>query len=123
MARAGRSHDSRKRRKRVLKAAKGYFGGRRKLYTVAKHAVEKGLQYAYRDRRTRKREFRRLWIVRINAAARLHGLTYSRFLNGLKRADVQLDRSVLAELAVNNPDAFAELASLARKELEATASA
>ena len=123
MARAGRSHDSRKRRKRVLKAAKGYFGGRRKLYTVAKHAVEKGLQYAYRDRRNRKREFRRLWIVRINAAARQHGLSYSRLMNGLKRAEVELDRSVLAELAVNQPEAFADLAALAKEHLESASSA
>ncbi len=123
MARAGRSHDSRHRRKKVLKAAKGYFGGRRKLYTVAKHAVEKGMQYAYRDRRVRKREFRRLWIIRINAAARLNGLTYSRFMNGLKLAEIELDRSVLAELAVNDPKAFAELAELAKEHLDAPAAA
>jgi len=123
MPRAGRSHDSRKRRKRVLKSAKGYFGGRRKLFTVAKHAVEKGLQYAYRDRRNRKREFRRLWIVRINAAARLHELSYSRFMNGLKRAGVDLDRSVLADLAVSDPDAFADLAALAKEQLETAPSA
>jgi large subunit ribosomal protein L20 len=120
MSRARRSYDARKRRKRVLDAAKGYVGGRRKLYTVAKHAVEKGLQYAYRDRRTRKREFRRLWIIRINAAARQHGLTYSVFMNGLQRADVRLDRSVLAELAVNDPVAFGDLASLAKARLEAS---
>ena len=123
MARAGRSYDARRRRKKVLRAAKGYFGGRRKLYTVAKHAVEKGLQYAYRDRRARKREFRRLWIVRINAAARLHGLTYSRFMNGLKQAEVELDRSVLADLAVNDPAAFADLAAVAKERLDATSSA
>jgi len=121
MPRAGRSHDSRKRRKKVLKAAKGYFGGRRKLYTVAKHAVEKGLQYAYRDRRNKKREFRRLWIVRINAAARLNGLTYSRFINGLKLAGVELDRSVLSELAVTDPAAFTDLANLAKENLDTTA--
>jgi len=118
MSRAGRSYDSRRRRKKVLKAAKGYFGGRRKLYTVAKHAVDKGLQYAYRDRRARKREFRRLWIIRINAAARLNGLTYSRFMSGLKRAEVELDRSVLANLAVNDPDAFVDLATLAKEHLD-----
>jgi large subunit ribosomal protein L20 len=122
MARAGRSYDSRRRRKRILKAARGYFGGRRKLYTVAKHAVDKGRQYAYRDRRVRKREFRRLWIIRINAAARLHGLSYSRFMNGLKQAGVDLDRSVLADLAVQDPSAFADLAQLAKERLE-TASA
>jgi large subunit ribosomal protein L20 len=121
MPRAGRSYDSRRSRKKVLKQAKGYFGGRRKLYTVAKHAVEKGLQYAYRDRRNRKREFRRLWIIRINAAARLHDLSYSRFMNGLKRAGVELDRSVLAELATNDPDAFANLANLAKENLDTAA--
>jgi large subunit ribosomal protein L20 len=121
MARARRSYDSRRRRKRLLKAAKGYYGGRRKLYTVARHAVEKGLQYAFRDRRVRKRDFRSLWIVRINAAARLHGLSYSRFLHGLKKADVELDRSVLAELAVSDPAAFAGLAALAKEQLEAAA--
>jgi len=121
MSRAGRSHDSRKRRKRVLKAAKGYFGGRRKLYTVAKHAVEKGLQYAFRDRRARKRDFRRLWIIRINAAARENGLSYSRFMNGLAKAGVQLDRTALAELAVQDPKAFAELANLAKEQLAANA--
>ena len=121
MSRAGRSHDSRQRRKRVLKAAKGYFGGRRKLYTVAKHAVEKGLQYAYRDRRARKRDFRRLWIVRINAAARLHGMSYSRFMNGLKLAGVTLDRSVLSELAATDPAAFAEVAALAKEHLDTPA--
>lgn len=123
MARAGRSYDSRRRRKKVLKAAKGYFGGRRKLYTVAKHAVEKGMQYAFRDRRARKREFRRLWIVRINAAARLHDLSYSRSMNGLKRAGVELDRSVLAELAVHDPQAFADLAALAKEHLDSPANA
>ncbi len=121
MPRAGRSHESRQRRKRVLKSAKGYFGGRRKLYTVAKHAVEKGMQYAYRDRRTKKREFRRLWIIRINAACRENGLSYSRFINGLKRAGVELDRSVMAELAVTDPAAFTELANLAKENLDSAA--
>jgi large subunit ribosomal protein L20 len=121
MSRAGRSHESRKRRKRVLKAAKGYFGGRRKLYTVAKHAVEKGMQYAFRDRRAKKREFRRLWIIRINAAAREQGLSYSRFMNGLAKAGVQLDRTALAELAVHDPKAFADLANIAKEQLAATA--
>ncbi len=123
MARAGRSHDSRHRRKKVLKAAKGYFGGRRKLYTVAKHAVEKGMQYAYRDRRNRKREFRRLWILRINAAARLHGLPYSRFMHGLQLAGAALDRRALAELAVNDPQAFADLATMAKAQFDAPAAA
>ena len=123
MSRSKNSSASRGRRKRVLKAAKGYFGGRRKLLTVAKHAVEKGMQYAYRDRRNRKREFRRLWIIRINAAAREHGLSYSRFMNGLKLAEVDLDRSVLAELAVTEPQAFADLATLAKEHLEAAPAA
>jgi large subunit ribosomal protein L20 len=123
MSRARNSAASRARRRKVLKSAKGYFGGRRKLLTVAKHAVEKGLQYAYRDRRARKREFRRLWIVRINAAVREHGLSYSRFMNGLKRAEIELDRSVLAELAVNDPKAFGDLAALAKQHLEAATAA
>lgn len=121
MARARRSYDARRRRKKILDAAKGNFGGRRKLFTVARHTVEKGLQYAFRDRRARKRDFRRLWIIRINAAAREHGLSYSRLVNGLKRAEVELDRSVLAELAVSDPPAFAALAALAKERLEAAA--
>lgn len=121
MPRAGRSFSSRQRRNKVLKAAKGYFGGRRKLYTVAKHAVEKGLLYAYRDRRNRKREFRRLWIVRINAGAREHGLSYSRFMNGLRLAGVELDRSVLADMAVNDPKSFGEIATLAKENLDTAA--
>ena len=123
MSRAGRTVHSRRRHKRVLKAAKGFFGGRRKLFTVAKHAVDKGQEYAYRDRRARKREFRRLWIVRINAAARQHDLSYSRFVAGLKAAGVELDRSVLADLAVNDPPAFAELASVAKEHLGSTTAA
>jgi large subunit ribosomal protein L20 len=123
MSRATNGSASRRRRRRVLRAAKGFFGGRRKLYTVAKHAVEKGLQYAYRDRRTRKREFRRLWIQRINAAARENGLSYSRFINGLGKAGITLDRSVLAEMAVNDPKGFADLAVLAREQLETATAA
>jgi len=97
---------SRRRRKKILKSARGYFGARRNVYTVAKNAVEKGMQYAYRDRRNKKRAFRRLWIARINAAARLHGLSYSRFIHQLAENDVQLNRKVLADLAMNHPDAF-----------------
>lgn len=123
MSRATNGSASRERRRRVLKAAKGYFGGRRKLYTVAKHATEKGLQYAYRDRRTRKREFRRLWILRINAAAREQGLSYSRFISGLGRAGIALDRSVLAEMAVTDPKGFADLVVIAKEQLEAAAAA
>ncbi|MCB0657903.1 MAG: 50S ribosomal protein L20 [Saprospiraceae bacterium] len=97
---------SRKRRKKILKAARGYFGARSKVYTVAKNALEKGMQYAYRDRRNKKRTFRRLWIARINAAARINGLNYSQLIHKLSQADVQLNRKVLADLATNHPDAF-----------------
>lgn len=97
---------ARARRKKVLKAARGYFGARSKVFTVAKNAVEKGLLYAYRDRKNKKRAFRRLWIVRINAAARMHGTTYSRLMNGLKNKQNELNRKVLADLAMNHPDAF-----------------
>ncbi len=97
---------SRARRKKILKAAKGYYGGRSKVYTVAKNAVEKGLLYAYRDRRNKKRAFRRLWIARINAATRNHGLSYSKFIYLLNQKEVGLNRKVLADLAMNHPDAF-----------------
>ncbi len=106
MPRARNLVASRRRRRKLLKLAKGYWGRRSNVYTVAKHSVEKGLQYAYRDRRQRKRQFRRLWIARINAAARLNGTTYSRLINGLKHADVPLNRKVLADLAVNDAEAF-----------------
>ena len=104
-----------KRKKKILQEAKGYFGGRSKLYRPAKNAVERSWQYAYRDRRRKKRDFRRLWISRINAAARQHDLSYSRFVAGLKGADVELNRKMLADLAVRNPAAFSELADLARE--------
>ena len=97
---------SRKRRKKILKMAKGYFGARSKVYTVAKNAVEKGLTYAFRDRRNKKRAFRRLWIARINAAARMHGLSYSVFIHKLSSNDIQLNRKVLADMAMNHPDTF-----------------
>ncbi|MEL6392946.1 MAG: 50S ribosomal protein L20 [Bacteroidota bacterium] len=97
---------SRARRKRYLKAAKGYFGARKNVYTVAKNAVEKGWQYAYRDRRNKKRAFRRLWIARINAAARENGTTYSRLMHALNQKEVGLNRKVLADLAMNHPDVF-----------------
>ncbi len=97
---------SRKRRKKILKAARGYFGARSKVYTVAKNAVDKALSYAYRDRRNKKRAFRRLWIARINAGARVEGTTYSRLMHGLKKVDVQLNRKVLADLAMNHPESF-----------------
>jgi large subunit ribosomal protein L20 len=97
---------SRQRRKKILKMAKGYFGARSKVYTVAKNAVEKALKYAYRDRKNKKRVFRRLWIARINAGARMHGTTYSRLIHGLKENNIELNRKVLADLAMNHPAAF-----------------
>lgn len=108
---------ARRRRNKVLKLAKGYYGGRSRMLRSAKEAVDKGLKYAYRDRRARKREFRRLWVVRINAAAREHGLSYSRLINGLKRADIVLDRKILADLAVVDPQAFSQVAEAARQTL------
>jgi large subunit ribosomal protein L20 len=107
----------RARRKKVLKAAKGFRGGRRRLYRTAKETVLRGLQYAYRDRRVKKREFRRLWIVRINAAARMHGLSYSMLMNGLKKANVAIDRKILADLAVSDSEGFARLAEVAKASL------
>ena len=106
MPRSVNSVASRKRRKKILKAAKGYFGRRKNVYTVAKNAVEKAMSYAYRDRKNNKRNFRSLWIVRINAAARLHGMSYSQFMGKVKANNIELNRKVLADLAVNNPDAF-----------------
>jgi large subunit ribosomal protein L20 len=106
MPRSVNSVASRKRRKKILKAARGYFGARSNVYTVAKNAVEKGLTYAYRDRRNKKRVFRRLWIARINAAARMNGTTYSRLIHKLAEKDIQLNRKVLADLAMNHPEAF-----------------
>ena len=119
MPRATHAVARRKRKKKLLKHAKGYFGGRKNLYRVAKDAVEKGWEHAYRHRRTKKREFRRLWIARINAAARMHDLSYSRFINGLKLAGIELDRKALAELAVREPAAFAALAVRAKARLGA----
>ncbi len=106
-----------KRKKKIMQAAKGARGGRSKLYKSAKETVERGLRFAYRDRRRKKRDFRRLWIVRINAAVRLHDLTYNRFIAGLKQADVEINRKELADLAVHDPAAFGELAEVARKSL------
>ncbi|WMJ74949.1 50S ribosomal protein L20 [Cytophagaceae bacterium ABcell3] len=97
---------SRERRKKIIKQAKGYFGRRKNVYTVAKNAVEKGLVYAYRDRKQKKREFRALWIQRINAAAREHGMSYSQFIGKLAKADVSLNRKALADIAMNDPQAF-----------------
>lgn len=117
MGRVKRGVTARARHKKVLKLAKGYYGARSRVFRVAKQAVIKALQYAYRDRRQRKREFRALWIARINAAARLHGLSYSRFMNGLKKANITLDRKVLADLAVRDKKGFAKLAQQAAESL------
>lgn len=119
MARVKRGVVARARHKKVLSKAKGYYGARRKVFRVAKQAVIKAGQYAYRDRRVRKREFRRLWIVRINAAARINGLSYSRFMNGLSRAEIDIDRKMLADLAVHQPESFAALAEQAKAHLPA----
>jgi large subunit ribosomal protein L20 len=100
----------------MLKMAKGYWGARRRAYKLAQDTVLRGLKFAYRDRRVRKRDFRQLWIARINAAARLHGLSYSRLMHGLKLAQVELDRKTLAELAVHDPDAFGQIAAVAKAQ-------
>src|SRR5215218_10320913 len=114
MARVKRSVNAKKKRREVLEAAKGYHGIKKNTYKKAKEQVMKSLSYAYRDRRTRKRDMRRLWIIRINAAARQHGLSYNQLVHGLKLAGVELDRKVLADIAVHDPDAFAALAETAR---------
>ena len=114
MPRAKGGAKTRQRRKKILKKAKGYFGGRRKLYRTAAETVLRAGAFAYRDRKQRKREFRRLWIVRINAAAREHGLSYSRLIAGLDAAGVEVDRKNLADVAVSDPQAFARLAELAK---------
>ena len=106
MPRSSNAVASRARRKKVLKMAKGYFGARKNVYTVAKNAVEKGLQYAYIGRKLRKRQFRSLWIMRINAAAHQHGMSYSKFMGQLSKSGIELNRKVLADLAMNHPEAF-----------------
>ena len=106
MPRSVNSVASRQRRKKILKAAKGYFGRRKNVYTVAKNAVEKAMLYAYRDRKNNKRNFRSLWIMRINAAARQYGMSYSQFMGKVKANNIELNRKVLADLAMNNPEAF-----------------
>ncbi len=110
---------ARRRHKKVLKMAKGYRGGRSKLFRSATETVDRALNYAYRDRRVRKRDFRRLWIIRINAAARLHGLSYSRFIAGLTQAKVEVDRKILADIAVNDPAVFGKYANIASAALAA----
>jgi large subunit ribosomal protein L20 len=117
MPRVKRGVAAKKRRDRILREARGYYGARSRLLKTAREAVEKGWKYAYRDRKQRKRQFRALWITRINAAAREHGLSYSRFMNGLQQAGVEVDRKVLAQLAVSDPKAFGDLAELAKSKV------
>lgn len=117
MARVKRGVEARRRHKKVLKAAKGYYGARSRVFRVAKQAVIKAGQYAYRDRRQRKRQFRALWIARINAAAREHGLSYSRFIHGLALAEIDIDRKVLADIAMNDKSAFATIAEQVKAKL------
>ncbi len=117
MSRVKRGVTTHARHRKVIKAAKGYRGRNKNVFSAAIERVEKGLQYAYRDRRTKKREFRKLWIQRINAGARLSGLTYSTFMNGLSKAGIELDRKVLADLAVREPDAFKSLVEQAQAAL------
>ncbi|MFH0925864.1 MAG: 50S ribosomal protein L20 [bacterium] len=119
MPRVKRGTKARKRRKKVLELAKGYWGLRSRTYKKAKETVVRALNYAYRDRRVKKREFRKLWIVRINAAARLCDLSYSKLINGLSKANVDIDRKILADLAVNDFNAFSKLAELAKTQLNA----
>ena len=119
MARVKRSVHARKKRRKVLEQAKGYYGRKSTHYRYAKEQVEHSLVYAYRDRKVRKREFRKLWITRINAAARANGLSYSRLMNGLSRAQIEVDRKVLADIAVFDQEGFAALAAVAKEALEA----
>ena len=119
MARVKRGVTARRRHKKIIKLAKGYFNARRKVFRVAKQAVTKAAQYAYIGRKQRKRQFRSLWIVRINAAARLHGLSYSRFMNGLLKANIKLDRKALADIAIHDIAAFGKIAEQAKSALAA----
>ena len=112
-----RGYKARRRRKKILNLAKGYRGGRSKLVRTAADSVDKALMYAYRDRRVKKREFRKLWIIRVNAAARANGLSYSRLMHGLKLANVDLDRKVLSQIAISDPDGFTEIAAMAQQQL------
>ncbi len=119
MARVKRGVTARRRHKKVIKMAKGYYNARRKVFRVAKQAVTKALQYAYIGRKQKKRQFRSIWIVRINAAARMHGLSYSRFMNGLLKANISLDRKALAHIAMHDPAAFGVIAEQAKRALAA----
>jgi len=117
MPRVKRGPRKKERRKKILKLAKGYWGAKSRNYRTAKEAVEKALQYAYRDRRTRKRDFRRLWIIRIKAASEAHGLSYSRFIRGLKKMKVELDRKILADLATRFPDTFRRIVEQVKESI------
>lgn len=117
MPRVKRAVSAHKKRRTVLNRSKGYYGAKSRSYRAAKEQVQHSLQYQYRDRRNKKREVRRLWITRINAAARINGLSYSVFMNGLKKAGVELDRKVLSDMAINDPEAFASLVEVAKKAL------
>ena len=112
-----------KRKKQVMQAAKGAYGGRSKLWKAAKETVERGWRYAYRDRKNKKREFRRLWIIRINAAAHQHGMSYSVFVDGLKKAGIEIDRKILADIAVRDPQAFATIADQVRAAIDSAPTA
>jgi len=114
MPRVKRSINAKKKRRKIMKLAKGFFGARKRIYTLATESVEKALKYAYRDRKTRKRNFRQLWIARINAATRAEGMTYSRFMDGIKKAGIALDRKILADLAVHEPARFSEIVSMVK---------
>ncbi len=121
MSRATNRPASRERRRRVLKQTKGYYGGKSRMFRTAKEQLDRSLVYAYRDRRQRKRQFRRLWIARINAASRAQGISYNRFIHGLHTANIEIDRKVLAELAVNEPQAFAHLCDVAKAQTNGAA--
>jgi large subunit ribosomal protein L20 len=115
--RVKRGYKARQRRKKVLKLARGFRGGHSKLFRTAADAVDRALRYAYRDRRAKKRDFRKLWIARINAAARMNSLSYSKFIHGLKIAGIELDRKVLADLAISDPSGFAKIANMAAQQI------
>ncbi|GAA0114544.1 MULTISPECIES: 50S ribosomal protein L20 [Clostridium] len=119
MARVKRAINARKKHKKVLKLAKGYYGGKSKLFKTANESVIRALRNAYVGRKLKKRDFRKLWIARINAAARMNGLSYSRFMNGMKLAEIDINRKMLSEIAINDPKAFAELVEVAKKQLGA----
>lgn len=118
MARVKRGVTAHAKHKKVLKAAKGFYGRRKNTIRIAKQAVEKSMQYAYRDRKARKRNFRALWVQRINAAVREHGLTYARFIDGINKAGIEIDRKVLSDMAIHEPQAFAAIVAQAKKALE-----